>query len=172
MKSIRRILGAAAAIAAAGAITTFSTETLAASATANANATIVTPIAIAVGADLEFGSVAAGAAASVVRISTAGARSLVSGDATLVSGGTIQAGSFDVTGAASTGYDVTLPASITITAGANNMTVNTFVSSVGASSTLSGAGAETFTVGADLQVGATQAAGSYTGTFNVTVNYN
>ena len=168
----RRILAATAAIAAVGAITTLSTETRAASTTANASATIVSPIAIATAGNLNFGNMSAGSAASVVRVSTAGGRSLVSGDATLITGGTIQAASFTVTGEASTGYDITLPASVVITAGANNMTINTFTDSATGSDTLDGTGNGAFTVGADLQVGIAQVAGAYTGTFSVTVNYN
>ncbi len=41
----------------------------------------------------------------------------------------------------------------------------------GASPTLVG-GSDTFNVGATLNVGATQASGTYSGTFAVTVNYN
>ncbi|MFQ5775253.1 MAG: DUF4402 domain-containing protein [Kiloniellaceae bacterium] len=172
MFSRKRILLAAVGIAGIGALTVAADRAIAAQATATTNATIVTPIAISNVNSLEFGKVAAGTASSVVRISSAGARSLVSGDATLVSGGTIQAASFSVTGEASTGYAITLPSSITISAGANNMTVNTFTDSKGGTSTLDGTGNDTFTVGADLTVGASQAAGAYTGTFNVTVNYN
>ncbi len=170
--SIRRILTALTGLAGFGALTLAAGPALAAQATANANATIIQPIAISKSADLEFGSIAAGTGVSVVRISTAGARSLVSGDATLVTGGTVQAAAFTVTGEASTGYDITLPANTTLTSGANNMTVDTFVDSKTGSSTLDGSGNDSFTVGADLTVGASQAVGSYTGTFNVTVNYN
>lgn len=172
MLSSRRNLIALAGLAGIVAVAFQAEHVLAAQATANSSATIVQPIAISTGANLEFGKVAAGTGASVVRISTAGARSLVSGDATLVSGGTVQAASFNVTGEPSQGYDITLPVSITVASGADNMTVDTFVDSASGSSTLDGTGNDTFTVGADLTVGAGQNPGSYTGTFNVTVNYN
>ncbi len=46
-----------------------------------------------------------------------------------------------------------------------------FTDDAGAIPTLVG-GSDTFNVGATLNVGATQAAGTYSGTFDVTVNYN
>jgi hypothetical protein len=52
------------------------------------------------------------------------------------------------------------------------MTVNNFQSTPAAGAyTLAGA-TTTLNVGADLNVGANQASGTYTGTFNVSVNYN
>ncbi len=51
------------------------------------------------------------------------------------------------------------------------MTIDTFNHDAGATPTLAG-GSDTFNVGATLHVGATQAAGTYSGTFSVTVNYN
>ena len=52
------------------------------------------------------------------------------------------------------------------------MSVDTFNHDAGATPSLSGGGSDTFNVGATLNVGATQAAGTYSGTFDVTVNYN
>jgi hypothetical protein len=164
---------ALAGLAGLGALALDAEPASSASAIGTGNATIIVPITIAATANLEFGKLAAGTGVSVVRIDTAGARSLVSGDTTLVTGGTEQAASFDVTGEASQGYAITLPAgAATLTSGANTMTVDTFTSSVGASSTLSVGGTETFTVGGDLNVGIAQAVGTYTGTFTVMVNYN
>ncbi len=51
------------------------------------------------------------------------------------------------------------------------MTVDTFNDDAGATPTLVG-GSDTFNVGATLNVGAAQVAGTYSGTFAVTVNYN
>ncbi len=80
------------------------------------------------------------------------------------------AASFDVSGQGDYTYSVTLPASTTLVDGATNeMTVDTFADN--STGTLDGAGAETFNVGATLNVGADQIAGSYTGTFDVSVDY-
>ncbi len=163
----------AAAIAAFGLVALASPHAMAASATSPANATIVQAISLSNTLSLEFGDIAAGTVASVVRVDTAGLRTLQSGDATLVSGGTVRAASFDATGTNNAGYDITLPASLIISdGGGNNMTVDTFTHSAGATPNLGAGGADTFTVGADLQVGAAQVANTYTGTFTVTVNYN
>ncbi len=102
-------------------------------------------------------------------ISTAGVRSAT--DATQLAGGTPQAASFTVNGEGTSAYTITLPASATISdGGGNNMTVNNFTHDAGASPALT-AGADTFSVGADLVIGAGQVAGAYTGSFTVTVNY-
>ncbi len=153
----------------AAAVAGWHSASLAASATSNANAEIVAAIAIANTADLDFAAIVAAAGADTVVVSAAGARTC---GGTLTCTGAVAAASFDVTGGANLGYSITLPASATISSGGNNMTVNAFTDSLGGTGTLSGAGTQTFTVGATLNVGASQPAGSYTGTFNVTVDYN
>ncbi len=170
MVSYRAMTTAMAALTVIGISVATTTQAIAASASATTNATVVAAIAIANTLTLEFGNLAPGAALSVIRVSTAGVRTLQSGDATLVGSGTVRAASFDVTGDAGVSYDITLPASITLTSGGNTMTVDTFADSLAGTGTLPG-GAETFTVGADLHVGIAQAAGAYTGSFNATVNY-
>ena len=54
----------------------------------------------------------------------------------------------------------------------DQMTVNNFVSSLGADSVLDANGAATLGVGATLNVAAQQAAGLYSGSFDVIVAYN
>ena len=98
----------------------------------------------------------------------AGARYSVNVD---LLGGFPAAAAFDVTGEGASTYSITLPSSATLSSGANTMTVDTFNHDAGATPTLSG-GSDTFNVGATLNVGATQASGTYSGTFSVTVNYN
>ncbi|MCM3875969.1 MAG: DUF4402 domain-containing protein [Thermoanaerobaculia bacterium] len=140
--------------------------------TANASARVVAAIALTKTADLNFGDVVASAAAGTVVMSPAGARSATLG-ATLGNANGAAAAAFGVTGVAAATYAISLPgAAISISdGGANTMSVGTFTGSK-ATGTLSGAGADNFTVGATLSVGANQVAGSYTGTFNVSVNYN
>lgn len=145
----------------------------AAAATANATATVIAPIAISKTADLAFGKFAASTGGTVV-MSAAGARSATSAVvlSTVTPGG---AASFDVTGDNNATYAITLPGSISISDGAatpNTMTVDTFTSTPSATGTLSATGAETVTVGGTLTVASAQVAGAYTGTFDVTVEYN
>lgn len=142
-----------------------------ATATANASADVVAAIAIAKVADMKFGNVVAGATAGTVVLSTAGTRS-ATGGTKLGNAGSAAAASFTVTGQGSATYSITLPASASLASGVNSMTVNTFASNPSGTGTLSAGGSQTLAVGATLNVGASQAAGAYTGTFDVTVAYN
>ncbi len=136
--------------------------------TANVTISITLPISISAGADLDFATMAPTGTAGTVTVTPASARSSV--DVDLV-GGTPSAASFDVTGDSGANYSVILPSSATLTSGANTMTVDTFTDDTGPNPKLTG-GSDTFNVGATLNVGAAQAAGSYSGTFPVTVNYD
>ncbi|MFZ3042283.1 MAG: DUF4402 domain-containing protein [Thiobacillus sp.] len=142
----------------------------AASATGNATATVITPIAIANTADLAFGKFAASTGGTVV-MSPAGTRT-ATGAVVLSTVTPGAAASFDVTGDNNATYAITLPATASIASGANTMTVDTFTSTPSATGTLSATGAETVTVGGTLTVASAQVAGAYTGTFDVTVEYN
>lgn len=122
---------------------------------------------------LSFGSFTAGAGGSVT-VSPAGARSK-SGSVILVNqGGSAAAAQFTVSGTSNALYDITLPADGTVflsDGAAGSMAVNGFTSSPSVSGMLSGGGTQTLTVGATLSVGNAQTPGSYSGSFNVTVNY-
>lgn len=136
---------------------------------ASATATIVPGITLSNTVDLAFGDMLSPAAAGTATVDTADG---ITYGGVVGAGGTVTSALFDVTGGANKGYDVTLPsAAITISSGANTMTVDTFTSSC-ASCTLDGTGTGSFTVGGTLNVGAAQAEGSYAGTFDVTVAYN
>lgn len=143
----------------------------AATATANGTATVMTPIAITKDVDLDFGAFSALTGGTVV-ISPAGARS-ATGAVVLSATDTGNAASFTVTGQADATYAITLPASATITHTdtVTTMTIDTFTSNPSSTGTLT-AGTETLTVGGTLTVASSQAAGSYTGTFDVSVEYN
>ena len=148
-----------------------SSQAYAASTTGNAQAIIVTPIAISESQSMNFGSIGPDTAASTVVLDTAGG--VTSGTAQLVPGTGAAAGIFAVTGEAAYTYAITLPASATLTFGANTMTVDTWSTTTGSgTATLDGTGADTVNVGATLHVGGGQAAGTYTGTYTITVDYN
>jgi hypothetical protein len=146
----------------------------AASATANSTADIVAAISIAkdTGGDLGFGYAVASGTAGTVVIANDGTRTC-NGGVTCIAGGTTSAASFTVTGQANYTYAITLPSSVTLTDGAsNNMTVDTFTSNPATTGTIGSGGSQTIAVGATLNVTASQAAGTYTGTFDVSVDYN
>ena len=138
---------------------------------ANANARIITPISLAKTADMNFGDVVASGALGTVILTPAGARS-TTGGASLGSATGVTAAAFTVSGQGSATYAITLPASTSVTSGANSMTVNAFTSNPSGTGALSAGGSQNLTVGGTLNVGASQATGTYTGTFNVTVTYN
>ncbi|MHB1053868.1 MAG: DUF4402 domain-containing protein [Thiobacillus sp.] len=121
---------------------------------------------------LAFGKFVAGSGGSVT-VSPAGGRS-ASGGVVLVPSGAGAAAQFAVSGDANVTYAISFPAdgTVSLASGTNSMAVNTFTSSPSPTGTLSAGGAQTLSVGATLSVGSNQAIGSYSGTFDVTVNYN
>ncbi|MFD2286310.1 DUF4402 domain-containing protein [Pedobacter petrophilus] len=145
-----------------------------ATASANASATIVTPISITKVTDMNFGNVAVSATAGSVILAPAGTRTTSGGVTLPAVNGTVTAAVFTVNGEGAYTYAITLPSTaLTITNGAVSMTVTAFTSTPSATGTLA-AGTQTLSVGATLNVAASQAAGLYTSAtpFNVTVNYN
>jgi len=136
----------------------------------SASATIIAPITIEKTADMNFGTIIKGA--GTVTLSTSGDRTTSYSAFSGTQVGTVNAASFDITGEVGYLYDLTLPGDldVTLTDGIDgSMSVDTFVSNT--TGVLTG-GTETVLVGATINVGATQASGSYTGTFDVTVAYN
>lgn len=140
-------------------------------ANASADAVIVQPIAVTLGnGGLNFGRIAADNAASTVTVNTAGVRSSSSPNVLIMTGSSPSAALFNVTGAAGLGYNISVPASVSLTSGPNSMTAS--LNGSATSGTLNASGADSFTVGGVLNVGANQAAGAYQGTFSVSVVYN
>lgn len=156
-------LGAAALVLAAFGV---SGSAFAASVNGTANATVLTPIAIAAGNTLEFGSFAGNGAGTVV-VSEAGART-ATGSVLLIPGGTIRQGTFTVTGTGNATFAVTYPGSVNLSNGTETMALQV----AGAATGTLASGTATVNVGGTLTVAAAQAAGSYTGTYSMTVEYN
>lgn len=145
-----------------------------ASATADASATIVTPISIAKTADMNFGNVATNGTVGTVVLAPAGTRTLSGGVTLPATAGTVTAASFTVSGSGAYTYAITLPSSVVITSGTDNMTVNTFTSTPTTTGALT-SGQQVIKIGATLNLAASQAEGAYTSSvapFTVTVNYN
>jgi len=147
---------------------------------ATTTATLVEPISITNSAPLSFGSIATGTAGTVV-LAPDGNVTDLAGLSVPSNGISTSAASFNVTGAGTSGFTVSLPTSIILTSGIDELTVDTFQASnniVGGVGTLAG-GTSIITIGATLNVPANAVAGSYTNTSNdiatglfVTVNYN
>ena len=138
----------------------------AASTTGMAKAKILRQITLTNTSDLQFATIISGATASTVAVSTAGAATCGAG---LTCTGTTTAANFNVQGT---------EGAVVVVGGDANVTLNgslggTMTSTLSYSSptiTL-GATGGSFQVGGTLNVGANQTAGDYSGTFNVTANY-
>jgi Mat/Ecp fimbriae major subunit len=136
----------------------------AATASATAKANILKQITVTKTADLDYATIVTGAAASTVQITPAGVKTCGAG---LTCTGTVSAAAFTVVGTVGAIANVTVPASVSLTSGANSMTSTL----VGSATTLTLAASNTLTVGGTLSVGGGQADGVYSGTFTVTVDY-
>jgi len=132
-------------------------------------------------ASLSFGTIVAGTDGTVV-VPGNSANTRSSGTLTLVNGVAVNSAQFTIGGTTGQVYTVTLPPSVNVVNGANNMLVDGFscdVATAGTSvtgptavGTLASA-TRTFYVGATLHVTAASPVGAYTSTnFNVSVVYN
>jgi len=146
----------------------FSGAAHAATETASAEAEIIVAVELSAVSALDMGLVAVGANGGTVTLDeTSGARTC-SADLTCVGGST--RGSFQVTNADDGSLvDITVDASTVLTGAGADMTLTLTPSAT--SITFDAAALETIFVGGDLAVNAAQAAGVYTGTYNVSADY-
>lgn len=173
MRNSTRLAVVGAALAA---VSFGSAANAATTATATATAEILSTLAIVNDSDLNFGTIAVNAAGTAV-VSADGLSDSCTLTA-LVCGGTRAPAGFTITGASGVGVAVTLPAAAaTLTyvgwAGAGaapTMTLSSFTSYFPTGTTLV-AGATTVNVGGSLAVAAAQEPGTYTGTFDVSAQY-
>ncbi len=140
-------------------------------ATSAASANIIAPISIAKQIDLAFGNIIASAAAGTVVVDVTGTRTNGGGATFPTVAGTVAAAQFKATGFSGSVYSITLPADNVVSLSGTGTAMNLTGFTHNATEVLTG-GEEVFEVGATLQVGINQTAGSYTGSFNVIVNYN
>ncbi len=158
---LRHLALTAALLASAGA--------QAASTSASGTATVIPAMTITKVSDLRFGSFAPTTSAGTVVVATGGGRT--ASNVSLSSLNTGGAASFNVTGSGTATYAITLPSTASMTGPGTAMGLSAFTSNPSGTGTLV-AGAGTIAVGATLAVGASQTAGTYTGAFNVSVDYN
>ncbi|WP_457349824.1 DUF4402 domain-containing protein [Roseateles sp. P5_D6] len=122
---------------------------------------------------LSFGAFTAGSGGTVA-VNPGGARTKTGNVILVNQAGTASAAQFTITGTPSAVFVITLPVDGTVflTDGASgSMALNSFVSSPSGTGVLGGGGTQQINVGATLTVSNLQATGSYSGSFNVTVNY-
>lgn len=157
----RALMGAAIAALAMNA-----SAAQAASATGTAKAKILRQITLANTSDLQYATIISGATASTVAVSTAYAATCGSG---LTCTGTTTAANFNIAGTSGAVVLVGGDSSVTLNGSLGGTMTSTLTYSA-TNVTLSATGGS-FQVGGTLSVGANQAAGDYSGTFNVTANY-
>lgn len=141
---------------------------------ATAHATILSPLTITKSIDLDFGNITVGTSGGTVLLLTNNTRS-ATGGVVLPSAlpGTISSAKFITGGYPNATYDITLPTSVILTnPGGVTMTATNFTSTPSVTGTLNSGGTEDIYVGATLNVVASQAIGEYSGSFEVSVNYN
>ena len=141
----------------------------------SASATVASTLSITSASALGFGSFVPDTAAATVVIAPQGTgfRSKT-GNISLLDSGAGAPSTVSVSGSPNMTFSVNLPTSSVTLTGPNSsvMTLSSFTSSLGvAKGTIGGGGTASFLVGATLNVGASQTAGSYTGSFSVTVSY-
>jgi spore coat protein U-like protein len=182
---IRRGFCAALALAAAGLI---SAPAQAQTATATAEATVVEPLSLIKTQDLDFGLVAASSAAGTVTIDPD--TGVCTGAGGVVSAGNCSYAEFAGMGVRRLTFRAQIPASVTITGpGGATMTVTNLTMGLAPDVTFIGGngnglgngrrryqinsatGIFTFRLGGQLNVGANQTPGTYSGTFDVIVQY-
>jgi hypothetical protein len=157
----RALLGAAIAALAMNA-----SAAHAATATGTAKAKILRQITLTNTSDLQYATIISGATAATVVVSTGGTRTCA---AALTCTGTATAANFNVVGTEGAVVVVGGDSSVTLTGSLGGTMASTLTYSA-PTVTLSATGGS-FQVGGTLSVGANQASGDYTGTFNVTANY-
>lgn len=145
---------------------------------ATATANVLRTLVINEDTQMSFGDVLAGTGGTVV-LSHVDSSRLPTGAEIVASGGGA-AGQFTVEGTTSKSYTLTLPTTdqtLTHSGGGATMTVNAFTNSLCAGTSCIGTlsadaiGIDTFSVGATLNISAGQLAGTYTGTYPITVDY-
>ncbi len=139
-------------------------------------ATSLTPISLIETIAMDFGTVAGGGLTGSIILDVLGTRS-VTGDAQILPVGPGVAGEFQLTGEANLSYTIVITEPAVLENGAGNqITATTFTNnSLG---TLPATGIEVFQIGATLNLGALQPAGTYVTTtgagsaYTLTINYN
>lgn len=173
---MRNSLRLAVVGAALGAISFASAANAAATATATATAEVLDTLTLTADSPLDFGLIAANTGGTV----TVNADSTVAKTGDLVSTGTRSPAAFTVVGSAGTTVGLTLPTSAsTLTlqgwtgaGAAPTMSLAGFNSNPGGAFQLNATtGDATFNVGGTLTVAGNQAPGVYSGTFDVSVEY-
>lgn len=135
----------------------------------NASAQIQELIQITEGQSINFGVLLPnGGAAGTASVSTTG--SITTINSASQSGSAIQSGSFSASGTPNASLNISFQDGI-LTGSGGSMAINALNHDAGSTPSFNGSGALTFAVGGTLQINADQPAGSYSGTYQITLDY-
>lgn len=147
-------------------------------ATSNASATVLTAIKILNSTPLNFGVFSATGSPSKVIVDQSDSRATSTATLFTTGGVVAKTGVFDITGTPAATFNLVLPVSDVTLNGPSGATMKILAgtgfspSLLTAGNVLDVDGKATLKLGATLEVGATQTSGVYTGSYDVTVNYN
>lgn len=134
----------------------------------NAASVFAAPTAVTKNQDFNFGKVIGGAGRSgTVTITSAGSRTY--SGSILPLGTAFSVARYTITGTSGKSYTITLPTSVVINAGADQMTVTAITSSIALTGVFPAGGAVALSVGGTLNVGGVQRNALYSGNMSITV---
>lgn len=147
----------------------FATDAFAVTIQGEAIAIIKSVLSVTKGEKMDFGTITSNTTGGAVTLSHTGVRNATAGFDMY---GTSKQATFTIKGEPLTALTVTLADGTLNSGGGANMIVDTFTTSpdIGAVNT-DASGDVTLNVGADLNVGANQASGTYEGTYGLTLSY-
>ncbi len=135
-----------------------------------ASITFIQPLSITNKKDMNFGAMMSPSADAAVILSYDGNRQSTGGGIYLMNTAEVSQGVFTISGSAGQIVNVMLPGEVSISNGANILTVNKFTTSTGEKFTLA-ADTVDMGIGATLNVPAKAPEGEYSGTYTVMVSY-
>jgi len=140
---------------------------------ASASATILEHLTLVKNVDLVFGGIITDTDGGTVVIAATETGTVSYNNLPSQLSASTSSSKFTASGQSNALFAITLPSTTTITNGtpADDMTIGSYVSSVGLTHVQLTGGVKEFYVGATLTIGAQQPAGLYTGSFPVTVTY-
>lgn len=156
------------------ALAPFLVATPAAASTQNgeAQAVVLRPLSLVATEELDFGNIVRGATAGTVTINATSNARTATGGVTLA-GGSPHAAGFQTLGLFNTLFLISVPSGTTTLSNGSgaSMTVTDWTQDGNATRFFPSGGVVNIRVGGQLNVGANQAPGNYTGTFSLTVIY-
>jgi hypothetical protein len=169
---MKRVLLAAGAAVLIGAVSSPALAQVQADDDATASITILAPIAVAKDQDLQLGTIVVSGAGSY-QLAGNGTVTDSPGTVDAFAGGAApQVATFNITADASATYDVAVADSVTLTSGANTLTLSTDEAGLIVNGGSGLSGNQTVSVGGRIVFAGAEPAGTYTGLVNLEATYN